>query len=113
MFPHTITIYHHSIENGEDKYIKYILSGFYWNDEKSLSAADKGIKSTKEATIISNPENARKYGTEWNILPGDRVLLGIGENITSFKDLKEAVTVIGVAANVCNSDVDNVVIRGK
>lgn len=113
MFPHTITIYHHSTENGEDRYSKTVLKGFYWNAGKSLTGADKGAESEKATTIISNPENAHKYGTEWIIHLDDMVLLGEGKDITSFREIENAVTVIGIAVNVCGSDVDNIVITGK
>ena len=113
MFPHTITIYHHSIENGEDKYERTILEGFYWNGSKSLTAADKGADSEKTTTIISNPENAHKYGAEWMIQPNDMIFFGEGKDIASFREIRNAVTVTGIAVNVCNSDVDNIVITGK
>lgn len=113
MFPHTITIYHHSIENGEDKYDKTVLGGFYFNSAKGVSKDGKGISNDNATTIISNVENAHKYGTEWMIQPNDMVLLGVGNDITSFRELQNAFTVIGVAENVCGSDVDNIVITCK
>lgn len=113
MFPHTVTIYHHSTENGEDKYIKTVLEGFYWNDKISLAAGNKGAESEKATTIISSPENAAKYGTDWTVQVNDMVRLGKGDDIKSFKELNGAVTVTGIAVNVCGSDVDNVVITGK
>lgn len=113
MFPHTITIYHHSIKNGEDKYDKTILEGFYFNAEKGISKDGKGVGNDNSATIISNAENARKYGIEWIIQPKDMVLLGEGKDITSFRELQNAFTVTGVAENVCGSEVDNIVITGK
>lgn len=47
------------------------------------------------------------------IQPNDMILFGEGEDITSFREIRNAVTVTGIAVNVCNSDVDNIVITGK
>ena len=113
MFPHTITIYHHSVENSEDKYNKTVLDGFYFNSAKGTAKDGKGAGNDNTATIISNVENARKYGTEWIIQPKDMVLLGEGKDITSFRELQNAFTVTGVAENVCGSEVDNIVITCK
>lgn len=113
MFPHTVTIYHHSTENGRDKYSFIVKEGFYWNDKISLAVGNKGAETEKATTIISSPENAAKYGTEWTVQVNDMVMLGKGGEIKSFKELNGAVTVTGIAVNVCGCEVDNVVITGK
>lgn len=112
MFPHTITIYHHEIINGVDSYTKTVLSGFYYNGGKSLSGTDKGIDSKGKVTIISNAENAHNFGVSWTVGIKDKIVVGVGDDIRSFKELDNAVTVMDVAVNVCNCDVDNIVISG-
>lgn len=112
MFPHTITIYRHSIENNQDVYSKQVIKGFYAVVNKTLSADQKGVESTKPSVIISNPENARKYGVEWTVQGKDRIIIGVGGDITSFNDIPEAIKVTGIEANVIGSDVDNVTITG-
>ena len=112
MFPDKITIYHHDIVNNEDVYQKTTVNGFYWNESTALDDANKGIKSKKQVTIISSPENAHTYGSEWTVCIDDVIVKGKGGAITSLKEVENGVTVKGVAVNVCNSDVDNIVITG-
>mgnify|MGYP000822708212 CR=1 FL=1 len=112
MFPHTITIYHHDIINGVDNYKKTVLDGFYYSGGKTLSGTDKGIDSKGKVTIISNAENAHNFGVSWTVSVKDRIVIGVGKDIKSFKELGDAITVTDVAVNVCNSDVDNIVISG-
>lgn len=112
MFPHTITVYHLDKADGRDRYIKTVLDGWYWNSEKALQKDNKGILSTKPTTIVSDVKNARNFGTEYEICDNDRIILGTGDDIASFKELKNAVTVKDIAVNICNSEVDNIVITG-
>ena len=112
MFPDTITIYHHETKNGIDNYQKTILRGFYWCGGRTLSGTGKGIESKSETTIISNADNAHSYGSKWAVNIGDRIILGEGEDISSFKALNNAITVADIANHVCGSDVDNIVITG-
>ena len=112
MFPHTITIYRHSIVNNQDVYTKQTLSGFYIMPSKSFTSGDKSLEKTTPTTIVSNPENALKYGTEWDIQAGDRIVKGVGGDITALKQLINAIEVTSVQENVCGSAVDNIVITG-
>lgn len=130
MFPHTITIFHHSIVNGADVYNMTVLSGCYWMHTASRAGAGKGSEKTDSYTIILSPEQTAKYGTVWNVYPGDRVVVGIkgratvGEcvcgavivgqaPITSWKQLTGDVMVVKeVEENICGSSVDNITLMG-
>lgn len=112
LFPHMITIYHLDTSTGDDKYTKIVLDGWYWQGEQTLQKDGKGVLTTKPTTIISNCEKARKYGKEYEIHENDRVILGVGEEITSFKELHNSITVKSVSVNVVGSDVDHIKITG-
>lgn len=126
MFPHTITIYHHSIVNGADVYTMTVLSGCYWMHSASRSGAGKGTEETDSYTIILSPEQTAKYGSAWKVYPGDRVIKGFGneafsgecivgtaivgkKTITSWKELTGDVMVVkAIEENICGSNVDNI-----
>lgn len=110
MFMHECTIYHLEIVNGQDVYKKTYLKGVYWQGSTSASFVSKGNEKTNATTIITSPQNAQKYGTEWTVAVGDKVIKGNGKNINSIKELKSYVTVQAVTNNSCGSAVDNVVI---
>ena len=130
MFPHTITIFHHSIENGADVYTKTVLMGCYWMRNASMSGVGKGAEKTDSYTVILSPEQTAKYGSVWKVYPGDRVIKGyddvgiVGDSvagvavsgethITSWKDLKGDVMVVKtVEENICGSCVDNITLIG-
>ncbi len=115
MFPHTITIIHHSIVNSTDVYSRTVLSGFYWYGAAEYGESGKGAEKNRNVTVISSPEMAASYGSEWSVCGGDRIVKGACPAITSYKDLigKEVITVLSVAENICGSDVDNIQITGK
>lgn len=110
MFMHDCTIYHLDIVNGQDVYTRTYLKGVYWQGSASASFASKGKDKTNATTIITSPQNAQKYGTEWTVTVGDKIIKGNGKNINSIKELKSYVTVQAVTNNSCGSAVDNVVI---
>ena len=110
MFMHDITIYHLYNVNGQDVYTRTYLKGVYWQGSTSASFASKGNEKTNATTIITSPRNAQKYGTEWTVAVGDKIIKGNGKNINSIKELNSYVTVESVTNNSCGSAVDNVVI---
>lgn len=112
MFPHTITIYHHKIIKGTDSYSKTILNGFYIMNGSAVSDTQKGVDSRHNITIISNSENAHSFNNKWNVAINDKIVVGAGMDINSFKELNDCITVTGIEINVCGSDVDNIVIKG-
>ena len=130
MFPHTITIFHHSIEKGEDVYTKTVLRGCYWMHNASRGGIGKGTEKTDSYTVILSPEQTRKYGSVWKVCPGDRVIKGydnvaiVGDSIagvavigrvpiTAWKEIKGDVMVVkAVEENICGSSVDNITLIG-
>ena len=113
MFPHTITIYRHKEVNDADVYEKQILKSFYTVQNKTLSQDSKGFSNSKPTSIISSPEMAQKYGTEWTVELKDRIVIGNGADITSFDDIPNAIVVQSIEVNVIGSDVDNITILGN
>ena len=113
MFPDTITIYRHSVLNGADVYEKQVLSGFYWYGKVTQSTANKGVENAAEITVISNPEMAKTFGDKWTAQVGDIIIKGKGNDISSLKELTESHKIYAVEVNVCDSDVDNIVLSVK
>lgn len=112
MFPHTITIYHHSVVSGADSYTKTVLDGAYWHHTQAQSGAGHGAERTDSYTIVMSPEQTAAYGTGWNAYVGDRVVKGVGGAITSFKDIADAMVIKSIQENICGSCVDNVTLNG-
>jgi hypothetical protein len=113
MFPHTISIFHHSVVGGADVYSRTELSGCYWNHKATQAAAGKGTEKTDSYMVVVNPELTALYGVTWNVYTGDRVVKGSAPDITSWKDLKgDVMTVKAVEENICGSGVDNITLLG-
>lgn len=112
MFPHTITIYRHSVENGQDVIKRQVVEGFYWYGSQGISASNKGGSEEDSVTIVSSPERAQDYGTAWTIKPKDRVIKGEGAEATTLKEIN-GFTVLRVEENICGSPVDNITITGR
>ena len=113
MFPHTITIFHHSVVNGTDVYKRTELAGCYWNRKASTAGSGKGTEKTDSYTVVVNPELTALYGVEWNVYTGDRAVKGSFPDITSWKDLKgDVMTIKTVEENICGSSVDNITLIG-
>ena len=113
MFPHTITIYRHSIENGADVYSRQVVKGVYWYGGQGISQNGKGATEETPVTVITSPETANQYGSGWTIEPKDRIMKGDHPDITSFRDIPAAPNVVGVEDNRCGSTVDNITITAK
>ena len=113
MFPHTITIFHHSVVDGADVYDRTELQGCYWNHKAHQTAAGKGTEKTDSYMVVVNPELTALYGLTWSVKTGDRAVKGSAPDITSWKDLKGDVMVIkAVEENICGSGVDNITLIG-
>lgn len=113
MFPHTITIYRHSIENGADKITRQIVTGVYWYGGEGVTASGKGTVEDNSATIITSPETTAQYKGGWTIEPKDRILKGEGPEITGLKEIPAALIVARVDENICGSTVDNITITAR
>ncbi len=113
MFPHTVTIYHHSVANGTDVYDRTELTGCYWNHKASQAGSGKGTERTDSYMVVVSPEVTREYGVTWNVYAGDRAVKGSGPDITSWKDLKgDVMTIKVVEENICGGSVDNITLIG-
>ena len=113
MFPHTITIFHHSVVNGTDVYSRTEVPGWYWSHKAAQAGSGKGTEKADSYTVIASPETTALYGDSWSVTTGDRVVKGSAPDITSWKDLKgDVMTVQAVEENICGSSVDNITLTG-
>lgn len=112
MFPHTITIYRHFVENGADVYDKKEVPGWYWTKIASNTGAGKGTEKTDTYKAVASQLTTSNYGVTWDVYVGDRVVKGSGPDITSWKDLKEFMVVKAIEENICGSSVDNITLIG-
>ena len=113
MFPHTITIYRHRVENGADVITRQIVKGVYWYGGAGITPTGKGTTEDNSATIITSPETTAQYKGGWTIEPKDRILKGEHQEINGFKEIPAALTVQRVDENICGSPVDNITITAK
>lgn len=113
MFPHTITIYRHSVENGADVITRQIVKGVYWYGGTGITTSGKGTAEDNTATVITSPETANQYGAGWDVKPNDRIMKGEHPDITTLKDIPAALTVKKVDDNIIGSAVDNITITAK
>ena len=113
MFPHTITIFHHSIEDGVDVYTRTEVPGWYWMHTAANTGAGKGTEKADTYKAISSQLTATNYGYSWDVKVGDRVVKGSAPDITSWKDLNRGVMVVkAIEENICGSSVDNITLIG-
>lgn len=113
MFPHTITIYHHFVDNGADVYAKKELPGWYWMHTASVAGVGKGTEKTDAYKAVASQATTALYGDTWDVYVGDRVVKGSAPDITSWKDLKGDVMVVkSIEKNICGSGVDNITLIG-
>ena len=113
MFPHTITIYRHSVENGADVITRQIVKGVYWYGGTGITASGKGVTEENSTIIITSPETTAQYRSGWSIEPKDRILKGEGPEINSLRDISAALNVLQVDENICGSTVDNITITAR
>lgn len=113
MFPHTITIFHHSAVGGTDVYSRMEIPGWYWHRKAGIAGSGKGTERTDSYTAIASPETTALYGDTWSVKVGDRAVKGSAPDISSWKDLKgEVMTVQAIEENICGSSVDNITLIG-
>ena len=113
MFPHTITIYHHFVENGADVYDKKEVPGWYWMKTASNTGAGKGTEKTDTYKAVASQFTTSLYKQTWDVYVGDRVVKGSAPDITSWKELKGDVMVVkAIEENICGSSVDNITLIG-
>ena len=112
MFPHTITIYHHTVDDGVDIYTKNEVPGWYWMQTISTVGAGKGAERSNTYKLVASPLTTSQYGVYWDVYVGDRVVKGFGPDIASWKELKDAMVVGSIEVNICGSSVDNITLNG-
>lgn len=112
MFPHTITIYHHDIVGNTDTYIKQIVSGVYVQEQYGITKSGHGQQNNRSITITTNKKLCDEFGESWQLCDGDKIIVGIGEDITKLADIPKAYTVTSIIENKCGCDVDNIVVMG-
>jgi len=125
MFPHTITIYHHHIvtqtvtNNGTsttqqtDAYSKTILHGVYIYTKTAQIGTGKGVELSESVNIVCSPTATKNYGKTWRCEVGDRIVNGVGGNITSWKNLTgDVYTIKQIEKNLAGTRIDNIVIMG-
>ena len=112
MFPHTITIYHHFVEDGVDVYDRKEVSGWYWMHTAANTGAGKGTEKTDSYTLVASPLTTAEYKNTWDVYVGDRVVKGSGPTITAWKELKDFMVVKAIDENICGSGVDNITLKG-
>ena len=113
MFPHTITIYRHKVENGADVITRQIVKGVYWYGGTGITSSGKGTTEDNLATIIASPEATAQYKSGWDIEPKDRILKGEHPEINGLREIPAALTVLKVEENICGSTVDNITITAR
>ena len=107
MFPHTMTIYRYDGET----YSKQVIDDVYWHEVIGVNQASHGVSQSKSVQVTTSPDRTKTYGVEWDCKPEDRIILGNGEDITTFKGLN-GYTVLSIAFNTPLGNVDNIVITG-
>lgn len=111
MYPHTVTLYSHNVVDGKDEYTKKVLSGVYVYGTNGLNISGHGIDNT--ATVNVEVPKGLAVTVNNKIKANDRFIVGEGTDITKWSDLKNSYTVVSVADNMANSDIDNITIVGK
>lgn len=116
MFPHTITIFRHVQTMTEDTYTRYVLKGVYWYGTDRMSKSGNGTVKEKTINIEIPKDLVDTYKTEWDVKLHDKIVLGEVDDITSINDLKvyeDVINVTNVSKNICDSELDNIVIVGN
>lgn len=142
MFPHTITIFHHSVVNGTDVYSRTEVPGCYLTKTASRAGSGKGTEKTDSYMVVASPEATTLYGNTWRVFTGDRIVksdalfgsipsfagvavagstvcgetaygASLYQDIRSWKDLPDNVMIVkAIEENICGSSVDNITLIG-
>lgn len=122
--PHTITIYNKLKVNDNDQYFKRVLSGVYYYGTDSVNISGKGVVESGNINIIIDGENLKDYvnyksfsdSSKYTVKPNDRIVLGVGPDITSINELNDSIrqiTVFSIDENLVGSSLDNLLITGR
>ena len=122
--PHTITIYNKLKVDDTEQYIKRVLNNVYYYGTDSVNISGKGVVESGNINIIIDGENLEDYvnyksfsdSSKYTIKPNDRIVLGVGPDITSINELKDSIrqiTVFSIDENLVGSSLDNLLITGR
>lgn len=122
--PHTITIYNKLKVDGTEQYIKRVLNNVYYYGTDSVNISGKGVVESGNINIIIDGENLEDYvnyksfsdSSKYTIKPNDRIVLGVGPDITSINKLNDSIrqiTVFSIDENLVGSSLDNLLITGR
>ena len=116
MFPHTITIFRHVQTMSDDTYTRYVLKGVYWYGTNRMSKSGNGTVEDKTINIEIPKNLVDTYKIKWDVKLHDKIVLGEVDDITSVNDLKvyeDVINVTSINKNICDSELDNIVIMGN
>ena len=116
MFPHTVTIYSHRVEEGKDVYTRTLVDGVYVYGASGVTNVERGEAADSTITIVSSPDRAADYGAAWQVKPNDRIVLARCEKqIASFRDLEglPMMTAMKIEDNRAFGAADNITISGR
>lgn len=122
--PHTITIYNKLKVDDNEQYIKRVLNGVYYYGTDSVNISGKGVVESGNINIIIDGENLKDYvnyksfsdSSKYTVKPNDRIVLGVGPDITSINELNDSIrqiTVFSIDENLVGSSLDNLFITGR
>lgn len=122
--PHTITIYNKLKVDDTEQYIKRVLNNVYYYGTDSVNISGKGVVESGNINIIIDGENLEDYvnyksfndSSKYTIKPNDRIVLGVGPDITSINELNDSIrqiTVFSIDENLVGSSLDNLLITGR
>lgn len=122
--PHTITIYNKLKVDDTEQYIKRVLNNVYYYGTDSVNISGKGVVESGNINIIIDGENLEDYvnyksfsdSSKYTIKPNDRIVLGVGPDITSINKLNDSIrqiTVFSIDENLVGSSLDNLLITGR
>lgn len=111
MFPHSLTVYHHT---DDDTYVRNIIQEAYWYGAEDITLNGRGMDENHNVTVVIPIDPSCKVPV--NIVPGDYVLKGSDgpeiESITELDGYKNLITVSSADASDVGSAIDCVVITG-
>ena len=116
MFPHTITIFRHIQTLESDTYTRHVLKGVYWYGNDSITINGNGVTKQSNINIVIPKILTDTFKIEWDVKEKDYIVLGEVDEIESMKDLNkydDVITVTNINKNICDSDLDNIVIVGN
>ena len=74
MFPHTITLYHQTMTDGAQTWLRFVISGVLWEENAGSTMRKTGVTSTDGITVYI-PMTAENI----QIADGDMILKGASD----------------------------------